>query len=848
MEWRLQNGCPGDDARRQEGSALIRNPIMGIAIAGFGEAFACQKHAPARLKGAILSNTFHAISKCLLAASVSLAGVATAHAQDAAPAIEGDIVVTAQKREERLQDVPLAVTALSADNLATRQIYDTNNLAQAVPSLTFQQGNNPTNTSFRVRGIGTSLFSQGVEASVSVVVDGVVSARQVQSFADFADIERIEVLRGPQGTLFGKNASAGVINVVTARPSKTLEGQASFTVAEQGEYRASGSVSGPLTESLRARVTGYYNDVGGHIRNEYTGRDENGFKSWGVRGKLEWDATDQLNWLLAADYRKNNADCCQGVLVDTNNPQRLLLVGGTGASADNRRSWNNGLTFADSKQSTVSLEGNLDLGGVTLTSITAYQKYDIANNFEPDRLGSPGPIFVTPGGAGQFDFNYGTTGIEQFSQELRATSNGNGPLSYVVGAYYADLRIDRTFARRRAVCATGTFGQPCTPSAFQSLAHHSELDSYSISGFGQAEYQVAEKLKLIGGLRVQYEKVTVGGQRTGPIVPGDGNFGGAASPYAVRTANDTAVTGKAGVQYEFSRNAQAYATYTRGYKGLGFDTESGADFANQNPVLPEHVDAYEIGLKGRTADGLLSFAIAAFRADYSNLQIQANRSDPILGTIQFVQTNAGSSQTKGVELEATLRPSRNFSVTGAVTYADASIDVDGLNCPVQFQTGAPTIGLGGARPVNSCYRYNYVNAAGATVTSGPVQDIRGGKLPASPKWRMTLSPRFEHDLGSTLAGFVQADLNYQSSEIFAVEQDPLGHQSGFAIVDLTVGLRSQDEKYSLSLFVKNLFDKNYYSSISTANLNPANLTLVDIYANVPKAADRYAGFTAAVRF
>ncbi|MCE7796398.1 TonB-dependent receptor [Sphingobium sufflavum] len=792
-----------------------------------------------------MSNIIRSLNRAMLTGSASLIVMATAHAQTEA---QDEIVVTAQKRTERLLDVPLAVTAINGDALNDRQIFDTNTLVQAVPALNFQQGNNPTNSSFRIRGVGTSLFNQGVEASVSVVVDGVVSARQVQSFTDFSDIERVEVLRGPQGTLFGKNASAGVINVVTARPSKTFEGRASVTVAEGDEYRLSSTVSGPITDTLRARITGYYNDVGGHIYNAFTQRNENGFDSWGVRGKLEWDATDRLNLLLAADYRQNNADCCQGVLVSVGNPQRLQLIGNTGAGANNRQSWNNGATFADSEQKTVSLEANLDLGGATLTSITAWQKYDIANNFEPDRLGSSVPIFVTAGGAGQFDYNYGTTGIEQFSQEVRAASNGNGPISYVVGAYYSDLHIDRAFSRRRAVCATGTFGQPCTPSGYQSLAHFAALDSYNVSGFGQAEWTVVGGLKLIGGLRVQYEKVTVGGQRTGPMVAGDGNFGGAASVYAARSANDTAVTGKAGAQYAFSRNAQVYASYTRGYKGLGFDTESGADFANQAPVLPEHVDAYEVGFKGRTADGTLTVAVAAFLADYTNLQIQANRSDPILQTIQFVQTNAGSSRTKGFEVEATVRPSRHFSLTGSVSYTDASINVDGLNCPTQFQAAAPTVGVGGVRPVNSCYRYQYLNGSGTTVTSGPVQDVRGGQLPASPKWRISLSPRFEHELGDALVGFIQTDLTFQSDQIFAVEQDPLGKQDGYAIVDLSAGFKTADGKYSLTTFVKNLFDQNYYTSLSGATLNAASPTLIDLYANVPKGASRYVGATASVRF
>lgn len=247
----------------------------------------------------------------VLSLSGALAVSAPAFAQEAEGDIQpGDIVVTAQKRTERLQDIPLAVTAVSADALAARQINDTNSLVTAIPSLSFQQGANPTNTSFRIRGVGTALFGQGVESSVSVVVDGVVAVRSAQGFSDLADIERIEVLRGPQGTLFGKNASAGVISVTTARPSDELEGKGEITIAEHNEYRARGTVSGPITNTLRARVSGYYNDVQGVTKNLANNEWVNGSKSWGVRGKLEWDAADNLTFLLAGEYKKTDADCC----------------------------------------------------------------------------------------------------------------------------------------------------------------------------------------------------------------------------------------------------------------------------------------------------------------------------------------------------------------------------------------------------------------------------------------------------------------------------------------------------------------------------------------------------------
>ena len=749
------------------------------------------------------------VSRPLLAASISaLALVITTPAmaqatnesgqadEEIAP---GEIIVTAQKREERLQDVPLAVTAVTGKLLENRQINDTSSLVAAVPSLSFQQGNNPTNTSFRIRGVGTSLFSQGVEPSVSVVVDGVVAARQAQNFSDFADIERVEVLRGPQGTLFGKNATAGVINVVTARPSDTLQARGTFTIAEQNEYRASGTISGPLADGLKARVTGYYNNVGGFVDNVATRKKDGGFESWGVRGKLEWDVTDAFTLLASAEYRKNDANCCQQVLVQANNPLRSQVNGGARIAADTNQSWNNGLTYANSDQKTYSLQGELDLGFAQLTSITAYQDFKLLNNFEPDRFGAAVPIFITPQASAQFDFNQGYTATKQFSQEVRLDSTGSGPFTYTVGAFYSHLDLDRIFKRRRATCVAGTFGQPCAPGdiRYGSFSAAAKLKSEHIAAFGQAELEVFDKFKLLGGVRVQHESISVAGAQLGVLVAGDSNFG-AILPSGKTSASDDAVTGKVGAKYEFSRRAQVYATFTRGYKGQGIDTEPTANFANNPIVQPEHVNAYEIGFKGSTSDGLLSVAAAAFLADYSNLQVQANRTDPLTNAGSFQPTNAGKSQTKGIELEATLRPMEHFSVSAAVTYQKAKIDINGLNCPTQLQPGAPTIGVGGTRPINSCYRYQFTKPDGSIGTSSPVQDIRGGSLPVSPEWRLNLSPRWEGPITSSLGGFVQVDLSYQSEVQFAVEQDPLQVQKGYTIVDASIGVTAPDSRYTLT--------------------------------------------------
>ncbi len=770
--------------------------------------------------------------------SASPANAATDAVAPAADEQVGDIVVTAQKRSERLQDVPLAVTAINGDTLANRQINDTSTLTQAIPSLTFQQGPNPTNTTLRIRGVGTALFGQGVESSVSVVVDGVVQARQAQGFADLADIERVEVLRGPQGTLFGKNSSAGVISVVTARPSSDFQGRVEGTIAEHGEYRAKGTISGPLTDTLRARVTGFYNDVPGITYNTTLDRRVNGQKSWGVRGKLEWDATDNLNLLLTGEYRKTNSDCCISSSIRVDNPIVALLEAPVVASARNRQVSEDTLTYANSNQKTFSLQADWDLGPATLTSITAYQDYYLKVNQPIDRLDSDPVRFVGTGASyASWNFNQGILDLSQFSQELRLGSNGSHDLTYVAGVYYSHADIKRPFARRRALCASGVIGQTCATPTYQSSSSFAELTTNSIAAFGQAEYRIIGGLKLLGGLRVQYEDGTNYGIQLGTVAAGDTLLPGVPTGSGTKKEHDTAVTGKAGLQYEFSRNLQTYAAYTRGYKGIGYNMEATTNFAQQSTLSPERVNAYELGVKGRTSDGTLSMAVAVFRSDYSNLQVQANRSDPSTGVTSFVATNAGTSRSQGVEVEATLRPTRHFTIDASFAYTDSTVNIDGLNCPLQFQAAAPVLA---GKPVNICYR----TAAGVT----PQQNLRNATLPASPKVRISLAPRWDQDISDSLAGFVQVGVNFQSKQQFAIEQDPLLAQEAYTLVDASIGIHTTDDRYSLSLFVKNLFDVNYYTSVSHNSLLATAAKPFDLTATYNKDADRYVGATLGVRF
>lgn len=758
-----------------------------------------------------------------------------------------EIVVTAQKRTQRLVSVPLAVTALGGETLGQRQIHDTDNLTAAVPSLTFQQGNNPTNTTFRIRGVGTTLFGQGTESSVSVVVDGVVAARQAQGFADVADIERIEVLRGPQGTLFGKNATAGVIHIVTARPTRTFSARADVTLAEGDEQRYSLSLSGPITDTLRYRVSGYDNHVGGHLDNIHTGETVGGSEGWGLRGKLEWQPGDNLTFLLSSEYKNKDAQCCEGVLTQASNPN-LIGLDGTAIGPENRQVNNDGLTWSKARFATTSLQADYDAGFATLTSITAYQRFSIRNNFEPDRAPTEVPVwFGATSQAAVFNYNRGYAAIRDFSHETRLSSREGGSFAYVVGLFYDDLEVERLFGRRAAYCATGTFGEPCTPVAWRSLSHHALANSKTYAVFGQGEYELTQSLRLLAGLRLQKDEIAIRGQRLGPIEAGDGVLGPADTALTAQSERKNAVSGKLGLQYVFNRNAQAYASVTRGYKGPGYDTEISADFGGQDSVKPEYVTSYEGGYKFQSADGVFRFFASAWYSDYTDLQIQATRLDPATETNVFVQTNAGSASTRGLEIEGGWRPTAAFSLDGALAYTDTSVDADGLSCPVQEQ--APDIrvyGVGEARPVNACYKYQYQTSGGAVLTSGFVQDVRGGSLPVSPKWRLSLSPRYEHPLGERTTGFVQAHVSYTSSQHYAIEQDEYLTQKGYTLVDLNLGLRHGS--YTLTLFAKNLFDQNYYNSLIHSVLLSSYAYPDELTAYFPKSADRYLGLSLSARF
>lgn len=777
------------------------------------------------------------VTALALTAPGSVAVAQTAPAEEAAASAEGDIVVTAQKRAERLQDVPVAVSALSADSLAAAQVNNSGGIAALVPSLTYTQNTSPLNNNVRVRGIGTVLFSAGIESSVSFVIDGVVMARQGQGFSDLIDVERVEVLRGPQGTLFGKNATAGVINVVTKAPSRTFEGSVEATVAELGEYRLRGTVSGPLASGVSARLTGFYTNDKGWAKNAANGQNVFGTEDVGVRGKIAIEASPDLDLLVTADYTRSDSTCCQPLPYLQSNALLQQLRAPVVGSIKNRAVNTTTSTFANVRTGGVSLEGNLRLGSHTLTSITAWRQWDFLNNVDVDGFASTAPVRV-PFGFGFFGINGGTVGIRQTSQELRLASPGGGFVEYTLGAMYYKLDLDRTFQRRVGGCPAATtiaLGAACPSPAYQSSSSVANTKTDNLSVFGQVQLNFTEQLAALGGFRLQREKTSYSGTRPG-TAPFAGDTVILAASTGSQSVSDNDLSGKLGLQYKFNRHAQVYASWSRGYKGYGWDVEFSANFASQAPVKPETVQSWELGFKGQALDNRLNFSIAAFHGKYTNLQVQATQL--VNGAPISVPTNAGSSVSKGIELEATLRPTDRLSFNGGLTYMNARLDADGLPCPLPAQNGAITLAAGATAPANTCFLLN----------GSRVQNVRDGVLPNSPDWKSFLSARYEAPLGGNLIGFVQGIANYQSRVLFDLSQDQALDQSGYTTFDASLGVKTEDNKIQVTVFVRNLTDRHFANGKQRDNLltnaaNPGNIMFF-----TAKSAARFFGGTVRYNF
>ncbi|MGB7405186.1 MAG: TonB-dependent receptor [Pacificimonas sp.] len=736
----------------------------------------------------------------------SVRGQTAASERDAVEVPE--IIVTAQRREQAITDVPLAVTALSGEAFEEAGFDTIDDLAEVVPSLTFGSSATARGEGLVIRGFGTTSFSDAAEGAVGIVVDGVVLGRQAAGLLDLVDIERVEVLRGPQGTLFGKIASAGVVNIVTKRPTADFEAEARALYGSDNEFRLGASLSGPFAgDSLSARLTGFYNQRDGilnQLNPDFPISEVNDEKEWGVRGKLLFQPSNALDILVTGEYQKQDVLCCNWTARQfaTDGPFAAIQQATLGAFVDpgpgNR---DVALTirsnFQESETTAATVDVDLQIGDHSLRSISGYRSFDISEGNKTDQL----PISF-------FDLAATDSEIEQFSQELQLLSPDDGPLTYVAGLYLFNLQVDSVQRQEAAfvVPAPGVnipaplapFLLPpevvaaVPPSTLVNIQNQSQ-ETWNYAAFFQASYELSDKLTATGGARVIREELDVFFDRSGGLPLGA--FGQTIAGISDDT-NDTAVTGMASLQYQFAEEASAYFTYSRGYKGRAYDLNAGSPVVfdeNGDPVYEpldnETVDHFEIGLRGRALDRKLQFGVTAFRTEVQDYQAASQRTDGIPG---FVLSNVGEFRTQGVEVELTARPSAIFEAGANFSYVDAEyVDFPNAECPPANLPNRPA----------SCAISN-------------TQDLSGAPAANSPDWSGFVYGTIYTPLASTgWQAVLRGELSFRSDTLYSLTQDPNTIQDGYELVNARLSLNSPDDRFELALWGRNLFDVDYADSI-----------------------------------
>jgi iron complex outermembrane receptor protein len=737
------------------------------------------------------------------AAALFAMSVTSAWAQDTATSDQGlqTVVVTAQKRAQPLQKVPVAVSTVDERAIENQQISEFSDLTRVSPALTISQ--NPNNSNISLRGIGTFAYSIGIESAVAVIVDDVPVVQQLQAFSNLSDITRVEVLRGPQGTLFGKNSSAGLINVVTKESADELGGHVQLTLTSDHERRVEAGVSGPINDQLGYRLNVYAGHRDGEYKNLATGANLNGDTSRGLRLRLDFKPTSALSGKFIADYNKRNVkgpvssmrDVPAGAKQQNLVPLAPALVG-INPSPENRLVRMDDAGFASNENGSLSGSVNWKLDRHTLTSVSTYQDWKY-NFLQDNDLSSVDFLGAFTSGA----FHGGTTQggpyhSRMFTQELRLASDGEGVFNYLGGLFYSNSRNERGFLRG---------------PIYRVAKWDAEAGNETMAAFAQADYQIAPATRVNVGLRVNRE--TIDADFTDSTSATPVNFAGKSS--------DNAVTGKVALQHDLSKTAMVYGSYATGYKGPGFDISTGFDATRARlPILPETSKAYEIGLKSRFLQNRLQLNAAVFQTDYSDFQAQSNRLDPVTNLIQTALTNVGEMRTRGVELEVAAKPNNTLLLEGSVAYVDAMI--------TKF-------------PQANCYPGQTVAEGCVRQGAVSIQDLAGKRLANAPRLKYNVSATYNFPVGETgYSGIANLNYQHQSKVNFDLANNPRTFQEGYGVLNGSIALSDPSQAFKVTLYVNNLLDKSYATSISD-QYNFYGSTAHVLTHTLPRNSQRYVG-------
>ena len=810
----------------------------------------------ARLFKAITMHPISLRAALLVSAGFLILAPAYAHAHAEAPAPEvtdeattlqpaetaeassQGIVVTARRRTESAQDVPIAVTVIGGQQIAETGAFNIARLQQLAPTLQLYSSN-PRNTSLNIRGLGVpfGLTSDGFEQGVGIYIDDVYFSRVAAATFDFLDVAQVEVLRGPQGTLYGKNTTAGAVNIRTNQPTFTFQGNAEVSLGNYAFKQARAAVSGPLSDTIALRVAASLTDRRGTIFNVTSRQDIQSLDNLGLRAQVLWQPTNDLKVTLAGDYNKQEANCCGSVFVRTVATQRPLnrqfaaLAAAQGYAPPSTNPFDR-LSDLDSNLRAgnviagASLRINWDVGPGTLTSVTAWRYWDWLPENDRDFTGLP-----------IVSLSQNPSQHNQYTQELRYAYAGKR-FDLVVGAFAFDQRIDTQGLEAQGAAASRWSIAPNNPLAFDPsvlnglTARNTQfLKSTSAAIFGQVSWKVTDAFTIQPGARLNYDKKSGLFERrvftgAGTELTGRETDARSRAQLAIfqpqRTLpedTDWNFTYDLTLTYRLAPDVLAYGTYAKSFKTIGINQNGLPTDANGVPIdaagtiRPENVDHFEIGVKSQFWNRRATLNLAAFRTDIRDFQATVTNGQ--FGVLRGFLANAGKVRSQGIEADFTVRASERFNayVNGAYTDARYVRFVD-APCPPELaggttaapgQTPSPPGTPGGISPANC--------------------DISGQRLAGVSEWAFSFGA--EANVPGRLFGqegqfYLGYDGSYRSDFSSNASPSPATRVEGYSLSNFRAGFRSDD---GLSIFgwVRNAFDANYFEQLFIA---PGNTGLI----------------------
>jgi iron complex outermembrane receptor protein len=684
-----------------------------------------------------------------------------AAAQTTPPATVQEVIVTAQKRAQNIKDVPISITAVSGATLARQGFVNFNDIAAVAPNMTSLQLGDSRTSTMTIRGVTSQQVNIGQQASLGVFVDGVFMARTgMGATQDFLDIDRIEVLRGPQGTLFGMNTAGGLVDIITRKPDlNQFGGNVDVSYGSYDDLRLRGLITGPILPDVLGFSLGAYSDShDGYTYDPVNHSHVDNLKKEGARAKLEY-SKDNVDATLTADYQHETSLCCAAVISKLDPGANVFGVPVTGPpgypySRETIQDTNNSNSNSGGG---VSAEINWRFNGFTLTSLASARTWQADPVSDIDSLPE--------------DFLDGFTihqSHQQVSEELRLASPSGQKLEYVAGLFY--------FYRHSTEYDYLPFGSAASfltvPGTNGATTNYGSVDDSSYAAFGHADYHWTDKLTTSAGLRYTQEP------QTAYFSQNSNNFAYPTLGVTRQNRNDGALTWQVDLSYKWTPEVTTYASIARGFKPGGFDMtrlQSYSDFQ----FSPETNTNYEVGLKSNLLDHRLSIDAALYWTDYNNFQALS------FDGLNIITRNAGAFISRGVELQATARPIHGLSLTAAGSYDDAHY--------VSFPDGQCLPGVTG--PCN----------------------LSGAPLAGAPRWTFNGSAEYDHPVAANWDGFVRFDYVYKSGMYFAESLDPGTYQPGYGVVNGRIGLNDHNG-LRVSLFATNLTAAKYMSFIYNSPL------------------------------